>query len=59
MNQEQEITAWSLAIAVLVRGAYSTDSAAMAIEHYKPLADGIAAYIRASGPPLGNDSRFK
>jgi hypothetical protein len=45
---EQELKAWSLAIAVLIKGGMDTLDAALAIEKYKPLADGIEIWLKGN-----------
>jgi hypothetical protein len=60
MTNEQELRAWSLAIAVLMKGGIVvTDNFNIAIEKYAGLAEGIAAYIKKAGPHVGSDPRFK
>jgi hypothetical protein len=53
MNQEQELRAWSLAIAALLKGPYVSGDTASRLQAYKELAGEISAYIRGNDEPLG------
>jgi hypothetical protein len=52
MNQEQELRAWSLAIAALLKGPCKTDTLS-GLQAYEELAGEISVYIRGNEEPLG------
>ena len=59
MNQEQEIRAKALEIAIQIKGPY-TGGSKYAVHHYSELAKQIANYIRGNEEPLdiGNCERL-
>jgi hypothetical protein len=57
---EQELKAWSLLIAALIKGGFNkSDNANVALAYYEPLAEGIADHLRGVPLPMGQDPRFQ